>query len=118
MLDQQQALDFYKKLGFKVHTDAVMPDGFRWLTICLPGQEDVEIALMPAVEEEEIDLVGNQAAHVPLFAFAVEDAQKTFQDLRRHSVEVVQEPTERPWGIETLVTDLYGNVLCLVQAKG
>ena len=34
VLDQDKAYDFYvNKLGFKVHTDAKMDNGYRWLTI-------------------------------------------------------------------------------------
>src|ERR1700755_2173141 len=47
VLDQDSAYDFYvNKLGFKVHTDASMGPGMRWLTVCLPEQRDLEITLM------------------------------------------------------------------------
>jgi catechol 2,3-dioxygenase-like lactoylglutathione lyase family enzyme len=45
--DQDRAYDFYvNKLGFKVHADAKMDNGYRWLTICPPEQPDLEIALL------------------------------------------------------------------------
>lgn len=38
VLNQDSALDFYvNKLGFKVHTDAPMGPGMRWLTVCRPN---------------------------------------------------------------------------------
>ena len=47
VLDQDSAYDFYvNKLGFKVHTDAPMGPGMRWLTVCAPEQPDLEITLM------------------------------------------------------------------------
>src|SRR5581483_4235032 len=47
VLDQESAYDFYvNKLGFKVHTDAPMGPGMRWLTVCPPDQPDLEIILM------------------------------------------------------------------------
>jgi len=47
VLDQEKAHDFYvNKLGFNVHTDQKMDNGFRWLTICPPDQPDLEIALI------------------------------------------------------------------------
>src|SRR5437868_11473447 len=47
VLNQESAYDFYvDKLGFKVHTDAPMGPGMRWLTVCPPEQPDLEIALM------------------------------------------------------------------------
>jgi catechol 2,3-dioxygenase-like lactoylglutathione lyase family enzyme len=52
ILDQDKAYDFYVNiLGFKVHTDATMPNGFRWLTVTAPGAPDFEIVLMPALHE-------------------------------------------------------------------
>src|SRR3954465_11066777 len=51
VLNQDSAYDFYvNKLGFKVHTDAPMGPGKRWLTVTPPEQPDVEIALM-AIDE-------------------------------------------------------------------
>src|SRR4029077_4230642 len=49
--DQDSAYEFYvNKLGFKVHTDAPMGPGMRWLTVCPPEQPDLEISLMPIKE--------------------------------------------------------------------
>jgi catechol 2,3-dioxygenase-like lactoylglutathione lyase family enzyme len=45
--NQQEALEFYRdKLGFRVHTDAMVGDDFRWLTVCTNDQPDFEIILM------------------------------------------------------------------------
>ena len=47
VLDQEKAYDFYvNTLGFKVHTDAPMGPGMRWLTVTPPEQPDLEITLM------------------------------------------------------------------------
>jgi catechol 2,3-dioxygenase-like lactoylglutathione lyase family enzyme len=51
VLDQQSAYNFYvNKLGFKVHTDAPIGPGSRWLTVCPGEQPDLEIALMAISE--------------------------------------------------------------------
>src|SRR6185436_10266379 len=45
--NQEEALSFYRdKLGFKVHTDAMIGEDFRWLTVCPQDQPDFEIILM------------------------------------------------------------------------
>ena len=45
--NQNEALEFYRdKLGFKVHTDAMVGPDFRWLTMNVPDQPDFEIVLM------------------------------------------------------------------------
>jgi catechol 2,3-dioxygenase-like lactoylglutathione lyase family enzyme len=44
VLNQDSAYDFYvNKLGFKVHTDAPMGPGARWLTVTPPEQPELEI---------------------------------------------------------------------------
>lgn len=51
VLNQDSAFEFYvNKLGFKVHTDAPMGPGKRWLTVCPPEQPGLEISLMPIEE--------------------------------------------------------------------
>src|SRR4030095_15868228 len=51
VLDQDSAYDFYvNKLGFKVHTDAPMGPGMRWLTVTPPEQPELELPLM-AIQE-------------------------------------------------------------------
>src|SRR5262249_30473510 len=47
VLDQEESLKFYRdKLGFEVRTDATMDNGFRWLTVGLKTQPDLEFVLM------------------------------------------------------------------------
>ena len=60
VLDQDSAYDFYvNKLGFKVHTDAPMGPGMRWLTVCAPEQPELEITLMKI--EDGMMFKGNTA---------------------------------------------------------
>src|SRR4029453_9562098 len=49
--DQDEALAFYtEKLGLELRNDVTLPEmgNFRWLTVGVPGQEDVAIVLMAA----------------------------------------------------------------------
>ncbi len=51
VLNQGSAYDFYvNKLGFKVHTDAPMGPGMRWISVFPPEQPNLEISLM-AIED-------------------------------------------------------------------
>jgi catechol 2,3-dioxygenase-like lactoylglutathione lyase family enzyme len=44
--NQEEALAFYRdKLGFEVHTDAMVGEDFRWLTLNTKDQPDFEIVL-------------------------------------------------------------------------
>ncbi len=113
--DQDKALDFYtKKLGFELHTDATF-DGFRWLTVNLPGNKNFEIALLPARNAEQQALVGKQASTYPVFSMITKDCKKTYEEMSTRGVEFIQKPTEKPWGVEALCKDLYGNTIHINQ---
>ena len=47
--DQDEALAFYtEKLGLELRSDVTLPEmgDFRWLSVGVPGQEDMNIALL------------------------------------------------------------------------
>lgn len=114
--NQDDALHFYTNiLGFKLHTDALMENGFRWLTLCLKNQPDVELALMPASTLEEKDLVGKQAANHPLLCLQTDDCKKDYDLLKANGVVFIDEPKVEPWGISVSCKDLYGNILYINQ---
>ncbi|TDC53377.1 VOC family protein [Micromonospora sp. KC207] len=122
VLDQDEALDFYVgKLGMEVNTDADL--GFmRWLTVNLPGDPEREIllekpgppALDPATAEQVRELLTKGALGGYLF-MTTDDAQKTYEDLVAKGVEVTDEPTERPYGIDFGIRDPFGNKIRIGQ---
>jgi catechol 2,3-dioxygenase-like lactoylglutathione lyase family enzyme len=123
--DQDEALAFYtEKLGLELREDATLPEmgNFRWLTVGVPGQEDVAIVLMavpgPPVFDEETQnqlkaLVAKGAAG-GLF-FSSEDVRKSYEDLKSRGVEFTDELEERPYGIDSGFRDPSGNVIRLTQ---
>ena len=113
--DQDEALSFYKdKVGFKLHTD--MPfDSMRWLTVQPATQTNFELVLMKAQNPEAQALVGKQGAGAPFLCLSSNNCKADFETLRKNGVEFIQEPTVKPWGLEALFLDLYGNLICLVQ---
>lgn len=114
--DQDEALTWYKKLGFIVHTDAAFGD-MRWLTICVPGTNAPEIALMKAQTDEEKMLVGKQGASSPLISLDTDDCWKEYEYLKKNGIICLNEPTDEPWGISTACKDLYGSIIHLCQPK-
>ena len=124
--DQDEALAFYtEKLGMELRDDITLPElgGFRWLTVGPAGQPDIAIVLMavpgPPVFEEETsrqlkELVAKGAAG-GLF-FASDDVRAEFEDLKSRGVEFVEEPTERPYGVDCGFRDLSGNHSRIIQA--
>ena len=126
--DQDEALAFYTdKLGFELRDDVTVPEmgNFRWLTVGVPGQDGVALALMtvpgPPVFDAETqrqlqDLVAKGAAG-GLF-FSTEDCQATYEELKRRGVEFSQEPTKRPYGIDAGFRDPSGNQMRMAQIEG
>ena len=125
VLDQDEALKFYtEKLGMEVREDVTVPvmGNFRWLSVGVPGQDDVSITLMaipgPPVFEEETqrkiqELLATGAAG-GLF-FSTENAQTTYEELKSRGVEFTQEPTEQPYGIDAGFRDSSGNHFRMAQ---
>lgn len=115
--DQEDALTFYKKLGFSVHTDALFGENLRWLTITLPHQKDVEIALIKAETDAEKELVGKQAADKPFISLESSDCATEYEYFKSSGITILEAPQEQPWGISMMIKDLYGNHIYIVQAQ-
>jgi uncharacterized glyoxalase superfamily protein PhnB len=123
--DQQEALDFYtKKLGMEVRADVSFPEmgEFRWLTVAPPGQDDVEIVLMPipgppVMDEETAQQVRTVMANgfAGTVFLATDDCQKSYEELKARGVEFTEAPEQRPYGIDSGFRDPSGNSIRLTQ---
>ena len=121
--DQNEALSFYRdKLGFEVHTDAMVGDDFRWLTVNTKDQPDFEMILM----EPKAGMLMDEATATQLRqimekgvlgagAFNTDNCQATYEELKSRGVEFIAEPAERPYGIEAVFRDNSGNWFSLTQ---
>ena len=117
VLDQDRALDFYvNKLGFKVHTDAPMGPGARWLTVTPPDQPDLEVTLMAINEgmlfkkeaaEQMKDLV--RKGTFGFGVFECTDLLATYEELKGKGVEFTKPPKKEFYGFEALFKDDSGN---------
>jgi catechol 2,3-dioxygenase-like lactoylglutathione lyase family enzyme len=123
--DQEEALAFYtEKLGMELREDVTVPElgNFRWLSVGLPGQDDIALTLMavpgpPVLDEETRDMLKTlvaKGAAGGLF-FAADDVRATFEELTARGVEFVQEPTEQPYGVDAGFRDPSGNQIRMVQ---
>jgi len=124
--DQEKAFDFYvNKLGFKVHTDAKMENGFRWLTVTSPEQPELEIALLNPLEggmmydddsrkalKTLLDkgAMGAGVLHTP-------NCKATYEELKAKGVVFKSEPKEQFYGIEAIITDSCGNWFSMTEPK-
>jgi catechol 2,3-dioxygenase-like lactoylglutathione lyase family enzyme len=122
-LDQDKALDFYVNiLGFEPRTDVTMGGGYRWLTVAHPNQPELEITFMlpgPPLDEEAAVFVRRQLEKGSMggVGLQVDDCRKTFEELTAKGVTFVQEPADRPYGVEAIIRDDSGNWLVLVEPK-
>jgi catechol 2,3-dioxygenase-like lactoylglutathione lyase family enzyme len=113
--DQDATLNFYKNLGFTVHTDANF-DGMRWLTLCFPDQRDFELVVMKATTDIEKSLVGKQGGDMnPFITFQSNDCTKDYEILRAQGIEVLDKPETQPWGVSMMFKDNSGNKIYVCQ---
>jgi uncharacterized glyoxalase superfamily protein PhnB len=125
--DQEEALAFWtEKVGMEVRADVTLAemDGFRWLTVGPPGQEDVSIVLMaipgaPVMDEE----TGKQVRDLVSKGFAgtvfltTDDCHASYEALKARGVEFSEAPEERPYGIDSGFRDPSGNSIRLTEVK-
>src|SRR5579871_5216951 len=100
--DPDLALAFYRDvLGLELRNDVARED-FRWLTVGSASQPDVAIVLTnylngsPADGDTLAALIAKGALNG--VHFHTDNLDATFQTLRDAGAEIVQEPTEQPWG--------------------
>ena len=105
--NQDEALAWFTRvLGFEKRVDQ-QSKGFRWLTVAPPQQMEVEFLLASWFP----DRVGKNATWV----LSTRDCQGGYESLKEKGIEFVQSPQPRPWGIEAVFVDPYGNKYALVQ---
>lgn len=121
--DQEEAKDFYvDKLGFQVGTDVSMGDGYRWLTVAQPDHPELQLTLMkpgPPLDEEAAAAFQRMLDKGTMTAvgLATDDCRKTHEELVAKGVEFIQEPADRPYGVEAIIRDNSGNWLVLVEQR-
>ena len=125
VLDQDAAKEFYTgKLGFTVTNDIQLDGGMRWLTVQPPGNDTQDLLLLDPMhsmlDEESAQQVRALVAKGALSpgVMATSDCQADHDTLAGKGVEFIQEPAERPYGIEALMRDDSGNWYSLTQRGG
>ncbi|MHB1809032.1 MAG: VOC family protein [Solirubrobacteraceae bacterium] len=114
--DPNDALRFYRDtLGLEVRNDVARED-FRWITVGAASQPGVSIVLTnylngsPADSEALAGLLAKGALNG--IHFHTDDLDATFEQLSSSGAEIVQEPTDQPWGTrDCAVRDLSGNLV-------
>ena len=125
--DQDEALAFYtQKLGMEVRADVTLPEmgGFRWLSVGPAGQPDVGIVLMavrgaPFPDAETADQVESLMAKglAGTIFLTTDDCRASYEELKSRGVEFVEEPEERPYGVDSGFRDPSGNHIRLTEVR-
>ncbi len=123
--DPDTALAFYRDtLGFEVRND-VGYQGLRWITVGPPGNAGTSIVLYPpaatpGLTEDEQRTIAEMMAKGTFGSmnFATKDVDATFAKLQASDAEVVQEPTDQPYGVrDCAFRDPAGNLLRIQEAR-
>ncbi len=104
--DPDASLAFYRDtLGFEVRND-VGYNGMRWITVGPADQPDTSIVLhppaaTPGITDDERRTIAEMMAKgtYATVVLATSDLDGTFERLEASGAEVMQEPTDQPYGI-------------------
>ncbi|MCU1647379.1 MAG: glyoxalase [Nocardia sp.] len=123
--DAEAALAFYRDaLGFELRKD-VGYNGLRWLTVGPIGQPGTSIVLHPPAvdpgitEDERRTIVEMMAKGTyASLLLATEDLDGTFERVQATDAEVVQEPTDQPYGVrDCAFRDPAGNMVRIQEVR-
>ncbi len=120
--DQDEALQFYEKLGFVVHTDARNGD-YRWLTVQHPDQPSLQLGLFkpqpPTVDDATAQILDEIVAKgaMPPLVFVVDDCRAAYARLHKRGVEFTQEPVDRYGSIDASFRDPSGNGWKMIEGR-
>ncbi len=121
--DLDESLAFYTDvLGFEVEDDLQLGPDFRWCTVAHPSHPELSLHLTtpgPPLSEEMVEAVrrAQDDGGLPGVGLTVDDCHATYDDLRAKGVQFLQEPQERPYGVEALMRDNSGNWMVLVEPR-
>src|SRR5580693_5700477 len=123
--DPDAALAFYRDtLGFEVRND-VGYAGMRWITVGPAGQPGTSIVLYPPAatpgitDDERRTIVEMMAKGTyASINLASDDLDATFERLQAGDADVVQEPTEQPYGVrDCAFRDPAGNLIRIQELR-
>ncbi|CAA9583053.1 MAG: putative lyase [uncultured Truepera sp.] len=123
--DPDASLTFYRdRLGFEVRND-VGYAGMRWLTVGPADQPDTSIVLYPpeatpGLTDDERRTIAEMMAKgsYATLLLATPDLDGTFERVQAGEAEVVQEPTDQPYGVrDCAFRDPAGNLVRIQELR-
>ena len=123
--DPEASLAFYRDtLGFEVRND-VEYGGMHWITVGPQSQPGTSIVLYPpaatpGITDDERRMIAEMMAKGTYASInlATPDLDGAFERMQAGDAEVVQEPTEQPYGVrDCAVRDPSGNLVRLQELR-
>ena len=123
--DPEASLRFYRDaLGFEVRGD-VGQGTMRWITVGPADQPGTSIVLdppgaNPGVTDDERRTISEMMAKgtYAMLLLATKDLDATFERLQAQDVDIVQEPTEQPYGVrDCAIRDPAGNLIRVQEIR-
>jgi catechol 2,3-dioxygenase-like lactoylglutathione lyase family enzyme len=123
--DPEASLAFYRDtLGFEVRND-VEYQGLHWITVGPVDQPETSIVLTPpaadpGITDDERRTIAEMMAKGTYAGInlATNDLDGTFEQLQAGDVEIVQEPTDQPWGVrDCALRDPAGNMIRIFEVR-
>ncbi|MEU6378612.1 VOC family protein [Streptomyces sp. NPDC046909] len=123
--DHDKAVAFYVDvLGLEIRND-VKYEGMRWVTVGSPLQPDVSIVLEPPAADPGLSPADREVMEQLLAKgvlrgvnFTTEDCDALFARVQESGAEVIQEPTDMPYGMrDCAFRDPAGNMLRFMQTR-
>ena len=123
--DPEASLAFYRDtLGFEVRLD-VGKGTMRWITVGPAGQDGTSIVLHPpaadpAITDDERRTIAEMMAKgtYGIITLATRDLDATFDRIQAGDADIVQEPTEQPYGVrDCAVRDPAGNLIRINEVR-
>ena len=123
--DHEASLAFYRDtLGFEVRND-VEYNGLHWITVGPAAQPGTSLvlhppAMDPGITDDERRTVAEMMAKGTYASLnlATKDVDSTFEQLQAGDADVVQEPTDQPWGIrDCAFRDPAGNMIRIFEVR-
>jgi catechol 2,3-dioxygenase-like lactoylglutathione lyase family enzyme len=117
--DQDEALEFFRKLGFDVREDVKNGD-YRWLAVASKEQPEIAVTLAKPgfpMDEATAEHVENAVAKGMLstIVFTTDDCFAAYEELKSKGIEFTRPAGERGYGVDATVRDPSGNEFRLLQ---
>ena len=123
--DPEESLAFYRDtLGFEVRSD-VGQGAMRWIEVAPPGETGTSLLLSPpavdpGITDDERRTIAEMMAKGTYASInlATSDIDGTFERLQAGDAEVVQEPTDQPYGVrDCAFRDPAGNLVRIQELR-